>query len=306
MHTIPQPQPDARPDERLRLSPLVLGLWRAGRVQLPRPRLVELIAASLDVGIDTFDLADIYGNYAGEQAFGDALAASRVPRDRVRLVSKGGVCLVSDARPAHRVKHYDNGAAHLRASLDASLQKLRTDHLDLFLVHRPDFLFDADELADTLRQMVRAGKARHVGVSNFSPSQQRLLAARLPELAANQIELSVLRRAPFEDGTLDLCQEQHCIPMAWSPLGGGALFTADAPDMQRLRTALAEVGEALGSATPDQVALAWLMRHPSGVIPVLGTTDPARVRIAAGAADLRLDRQQWYHIWQAATGCAVA
>lgn len=290
----------------LNFSPVAVGLWRAGRVQLPQPRLIELITASLDAGINTFDLADVYGNCAGEQAFGDALAASGVPRRNLRLISKGGVCLVSEARPAHRVKHYDNGAAHLRASLDASLQKLRTDHLDLFLVHRPDFLFDADELAETLRTMVQAGKVRHVGVSNFSPSQQRLLAARLPELAANQIELSVLRREPFSDGTLDLCQEQRCTPMAWSPLGGGALFTEATGDIQRLRTALAEVGEALGGATIDQVALAWLMRHPSGIVPVLGTTDPARVRTAAGAANFKLDRQQWYQVWQAATGTAIA
>lgn len=290
----------------LGFSPVVVGLWRAGSERLPQSRLIDLITASLDAGIHSFDLADIYGGYAGEQAFGDALAASGVQRRNVRLISKAGVCLVSEARPAHRVKHYDNGAAHLRASLDASLQKLRTDHLDLFLVHRPDFLFDADELADTLRGMLQSGKTLHVGVSNFSVSQQRLLAARLPELAANQVELSVLRRDPFTDGTLDLCQEQRCIPMAWSPLGGGALFKGDGAHIQSLRSALAEVGEALGGASLDQVALAWLMRHPSGVLPVLGTTDPARVRIAAGAAKLKLDRQQWYRIWQAATGMPIA
>jgi len=289
----------------LDFSPVAVGLWRAGRAQLSEARLVELITASVDAGIHTFDLADIYGNYAGEQAFGDALAASGLPRHAVRLISKCGVCNVSPARPAHQVKHYDNGAAHLRASVDASLQKLRTDHLDLFLVHRPDFLLDADELAQALQAVVQAGKVRHVGVSNFSPSQQRLLASRLPSLAANQIELSVLRRAPFTDGTLDLCQEQRCLPMAWSPLGGGLLFTGDGEDLRRLRTALAEVGEALGGASLDQVALAWLMRHPSGILPVLGTTDPARVQSAAGAAALRLDRQQWYRIWQAATGTPI-
>ncbi|MDB5848578.1 MAG: hypothetical protein JWP29_2330 [Rhodoferax sp.] len=293
----------------LGLSPIALGLWRAGRVQLPTARLVELIATSLDAGVNTFDLADIYGNYAGEQAFGAALAASKLPRSAVRLISKCGVCSVSEARPAHRVKHYDNGGDHVRASVDASLKTLGTDYLDLFLVHRPDFLLDADELAEALRQVVQAGKVRHVGVSNFSPSQQRLLASRLHGLpgglAANQVELSVLHRAPFTDGTLDLCQEQRCVPMAWSPLGGGFLFSGETDEAARVRTALAEVGEALGGATADQVALAWLMRHPSGILPVLGTTDPARVQSAAGASALQLDRQQWYQIWQAATGTTI-
>ena len=288
---------------------MALGLWRAGRVRLPQARLVELIAASLDAGINSFDLADIYGDYAGEEAFGAALAAFGVARDAVRLVTKCGVGNPSATRPHIRVKHYDNGSAHLLTSVDASLRLLRTDYIDLFLVHRPDFLLDADELAEALTAVVRAGKVRHVGVSNFSPSQQRLLASRLQGLpgglAANQIELSVLRREPFSDGTLDLCQEQRCRPMAWSPLGGGALFTGEGLVEQRLRGALNEVGEAIGAAGLDQVALAWLMRHPSGIVPVLGTTDPVRVASAAGAAALRMDRQQWYQIWQAATGTPI-
>ena len=294
------------PQASLGFSPMVLGLWRAGSVRLPKERLVGLIHASLDAGIDTFDLADIYGDYDGEEAFGEALAESGVGRDAVRLISKFGVGNPSSQRPAIRVKHYDNGAAHLHASLEASLRKLRTDHLDLFLVHRPDFLFDADELADALGAAVQAGKVRHVGVSNFSPSQQRLLASRLPHLAVNQIELSVLRREPFFDGTLDLCQETRCVPMAWSPLGGGELFNGDGEEAVRVRSALAEVGEQLGGATIDQVALAWLMRHPAGIVPVLGTTDPARLAPAAAAAALRLDRQQWYRIWQAGTGRPIA
>ena len=290
-------------------SPIALGLWRAGSVQLPQARLVELIAASLDAGINTFDLADIYGNYAGEAAFGAALAAAKVPRDAVRLITKCAVRSVTSARPANRVKHYDNSGDHLRASVDASLKTLATDCIDLFLVHRPDFLLDADELAAALQDVVRAGKVRRVGVSNFSPSQQRLLASRLHDLpgglAANQVELSVLHREPFTDGTLDLCQEQRCVPMAWSPLGGGELFSGTGEAVLRVRTALVEVGEAIGATGLDQVALAWLMRHPSGIVPVLGSTDPARVQSAARAASLQLDRQQWYQIWQAATGVAI-
>ncbi len=290
------------------LSPLALGLWRAGKAHLSREQLVMLVRTAVEVGIHSFDLANVYGNHAGEAAFGEALAASGVARNAVRLVSKAGVAAVSPARPLHRVKHYDNRASTLREAVENSLRMLRTDHLDLFLVHRPDWLLDADDLAAGLQQILRDGKVLAVGVSNFSASQVQLLASRLPAgvLAAHQFELSLLQRTAFHDGTLDLCQQLRCRPMAWSPLGGGQLFVGDTHDLQRLRTALAEVGTQLGGATPDQVALAWLMHHPTRVLPVLGTTDPERVRSAARAATLAMDHQQWYHLWQAATGQPVA
>lgn len=290
------------------LSPLALGLWRAGKAQLACEQLVALVRTGMEVGIHSFDLANVYGNHAGEAAFGEALAASGVARNAVRLVSKAGVGAVSAARPHHRVKHYDNRASTLREAVEHSLRALRTDHLDLFLVHRPDWLLDADDLAAGLLRLLQDGKVLAVGVSNFSPSQVQLLASRLPAhtLAAHQFELSLLQRAAFHDGTLDLCQQLRCRPMAWSPLGGGQLFGGETPDLLRLRTALAEVGAQMGGATPDQVALAWLMHHPTRVLPVLGTTDPARVRSAARAAHLPMDHQQWYHLWQAATGLPIA
>lgn len=288
-------------------SPLALGLWRAAKAQLPRDRLATLIRTAVEAGITTFDLATVYGNYRCEQDFGEALSHSGVPRQAVQLIGKSGIASVSPARPAHRVKHYDSRTQTLQRCVDDSLRALRTDYLDLFLIHRPDWLMDADALAECLLDLRRAGKVRAIGVSNFVPSQLQLLASRLPAgaLVANQVELSLLQRRAFHDGTLDLCQQLRCRPMAWSPLGGGALFSGDATEhteQAALRAALAEVGEALGGASADQVALAWLMHHPTRILPVLGTTDPARLHSAAAAAALQLDHQQWYQLWQAAEG----
>lgn len=286
------------------LSPLALGLWRAAKAQLPREHLVALIRAAVENGITSFDLATVYGNYRCEQDFGEALAASGVPRHAVQLIGKSGIAAVSPARPAHRVKHYDSRPATLQDCVDDSLHALRTDYLDLFLIHRPDWLMDADALAEGLLALQHAGKVRAFGVSNFGPSQLQLLASRLPAgaLVANQIELSLLQRRAFHDGTLDLCQQLRCRPMAWSPLGGGALFSGEGGAQAALHSALAEVGAALGGASADQVALAWLMHHPTRILPVLGTTDPARLHAAAQATALRLDHQQWYQLWQAAEG----
>ena len=285
---------------------LALGLWRIARTKPSRETLIELMTASLEAGIVCFDLADVYGGYLAEAQFGDAFAASGIPRESIRIVTKCGVRGISAERPENRIKHYDNGGAYVTSCIDRSLRELRTEYLDLLLLHRPDFLLDADEVADALVAATRAGKVRHFGLSNFSVSQHRLLASRVPlGLAVHQIELSVLHRAPFSDGTLDLCQETRCVPMAWSPLGGGGLFTAATDEVVRIRAALETVGRELGEATIDQVALAWLLRHPAGIVPVLGSANPQRVRTAARAAALTLTREQWYRIWEAATGSPV-
>lgn len=285
---------------------LVLGLWRIAKTQPTRATLVELLNAGVEAGITCFDTADVYGGYLGEEQFGDAFASSGIPRDAVRIVTKCGIRGVSPLRPENRVKHYDASGAYVAQCIDRSLRALRIERIDVLLLHRPDFLSDADETAAALQAALRAGKVRHVGVSNFSASQQRLLASRLPEgVAVNQIELSILRREPFQDGLLDHCQQTRCIPMAWSPLGGGALFSGDSEEVQRIRAALASVAIELGGATIDQVALAWLLRHPAGIVPILGTADPSRIRAAAAASALQLSRQHWYAIWEAATGAPV-
>jgi predicted oxidoreductase len=283
------------------LSRLVLGTWRLDRWGMEPPALARFLAASADLGLTTLDTADVYGGYDVERRLGEALALAPGLRDRLQVVTKCGILYPCPALPGVTVKHYDTSRAHLVRQVERSLASLRTDRVELLLLHRPDPLLDADEVAEAFAALRRAGKVLRLGVSNFTPAQVELLQARLPEpLAANQIELSLLRTAPLWDGTLDQCQRLRLAPMAWSPLGGGRLLAPEGPAGARLAAVAAELG-----ATPDQVALAWILRLPSRPHPVLGTGRIERVRAAAAALDLALDRPRWFSLLEAAEGREV-
>lgn len=176
-----------------RLSPIVAGAWRMADWQWSAQERLRWIEQCLELGVSSFDHADIYGGYQVEALFGEALALAPGLRDRIQLVGKCGIKLISDARPAHRIKHYDTSAAHIVASAEASLRALRAERLDLLLIHRPDALMDADEVAGAFEALRSAGKVAHFGVSNFTPAQFELLASRTT-LVTNQIELHPLHR----------------------------------------------------------------------------------------------------------------
>lgn len=302
--------------ERLVFSRLVFGAWRLGdRPDEATPSHVQdKIKASLDLGITTFDHADIYGDYACEALFGEALASLGAVREKLQLVTKCGIKLVSARRPNHHLKHYDTSREHIRASVENTLRLLRTDRVELLLLHRPDPLLEPDEVADCFAALRREGKVLHFGISNFTPSQLDLLASRLSDhqipLITNQVEVSLLHLAPLHDGTLDQCLKRRIKPMAWSPMGGGRLFTGQEAREVRIRQALAEVATALtqegqGNQRPvsaEQVALAWLLRHPAQLLPVLGTGNKNRLVEAAAAAELTLSREQWFRLWCASVG----
>lgn len=287
-------------------SRLVAGVWRLGEWGMDTRGLLNFIHGCLDLGITTFDNADIYGGYTCEGLFGAALAAEPGLRDRLELVTKCGIQLVTPNRLGNRVHHYDTGRDHIIAAAENSLRELQTDRLDLLLIHRPDPLLDADEVAEAFGALWAAGKVRHFGVSNFLPWQFDLLQSRLDfPLVTNQIELSALHLAPLHDGTLDQAQRLRVPPMVWSPLAGGRLFDAHDERAGRVRTALEAVGHELGGAAVDQVALAWLLRHPARLLPVLGSGRVERIHAAAMAEGLRLDRQQWFAVWEASAGREV-
>ena len=286
-----------------RVSRLVAGMWRLASWGLRDAELLDLIHACLDLGLTTFDHADIYGGYTCEELFGRALALEPALRDQMQLVTKCGIKLVSPNRPAHTFHCYDTSRAHILASAENSLRLLGTDRLDLLLIHRPDPLLDADEVAGAFAALRQAGKVLHFGVSNFTPWQFDLLASRLDfPLVTNQVELSVMNMEVLRDGTADQCLRLGIAPMAWSPLARGRLFQEDSEQAIRLRHALSQVGEMLGGAPIDQVALAWILRHPARFIPVLGTGKIDRIRSAAQAEMLELSREQWFTIWNASTG----
>ncbi len=284
-------------------SRTIPGMMRLNQWGMNKAAIADWIQGCLDMGVTTFDHADIYGRYTCETLFGEALAIRPELRDRIEIVTKCGIKLVSPNRPEHHLPHYDTSTAHILASVENSLHELHTDRIDLLLIHRPDPLMDADAVAEAFTRLRAAGKVLHFGVSNFTPFQLDLLASRLDfPLVANQVEISVMHMDALHDGTLDHCQQHRITPMAWSPVGGGALFVGAGEQETRLRNAIEEIGAALGGAALDQVALAWLLALPSHPLPVLGTGKLERVRAAVEAESLVLTRQQWFTIWKASAG----
>ena len=286
-----------------RLSPVVVGAWRLAEWGWSPPERLRWIEQCIELGATSFDHADIYGGYLSEGLFGEALALKPGLRQRMQLVSKVGIKLVSPQRPGHTIKHYDTSAAHITWTVDNALRQLHTDHLDLLLIHRPDPLLDVDEVARAFEQLIAAGKVRHVGASNFTPAQFELLGSRI-SLSTNQVELNPLSRQVLDDGTLDQCQRLRVRPMIWSPLAGGALFTSDEPAAQRVRQALATLAQRHDTSAAT-IAHAWLLRLPSRPLPIVGSRRPEALREALAALELRLDAAEWTEIWSAATGQPV-
>lgn len=283
-----------------RLSRLILGIWRIADWGKTPAEVAALLEACLDLGIDTFDLADIYADYQCEAMFGAALATAPGLKKRIKLISKCGIALKSPARPAHQVKHYNTSRQHIVASAESSLAAMGLETLDLLLIHRPDPLMDADEVAEAFRQLKAAGKVQRFGVSNFLPHQMALLQSRLDApLAANQVEVSLLQTSTLFDGTLDYCQQHRIAPQAWSPLAGGRLSGIESNTV--LAQMLQQVGKDL-NASAEQLAIAWLLQHPAKIQPVLGSGKLPRIRDLVAAQSIQLDRQQWFQLLEAAMG----
>ena len=287
----------------MKLSPIVAGLWRLPEWQLDTAGLVRWVELALALGITSYDHADIYGGYTVEAMFGDALAAAPGLRDRLQIVTKCGIKVVSPARPAHGINHYDTSRAHVLASVENSLRALRTDRIDLLLIHRPDLLMDPDELAEALRLLLAAGKVLHFGVSNHTPGQVALLRKRHP-VATNQIEFSPLQMRALADGTLEQCVDLGMRPMVWSPLAGGRLFSSDDPQAERVRAVLQDLAR-VHSTSMASVAYAWVLRHPSRPHLVTGSGRIAALQEAVSALDVRLSAEDWYRVWVASIGHGV-
>lgn len=284
-------------------SKIALGFWRLNTWGLTGNHLVDFVRKCMESGITTFDHADIYGGYTCEEIFGNAINGQSSLRSQMQIISKCGIKLVSERRPEHQLKTYDTGRDHIVTSVENSLAALHTDYLDVLLIHRPDPLINADETAEAFRKLRDSGKVLHFGVSNFLPHQFDLLQSRLDfPLVTNQVEISVLNLDTFYNGILDHCQQYRIPPMAWSPLAGGRLFSSEDSQALRVRTALEKVAADLGSYSIDQIALAWLLNHPSHIVPVIGSRNMDRIKMAAEAINIRLSKEQWYFIWIASTG----
>lgn len=288
-------------------SRLVAGFWRLNSWNYSKDELRDFIRGCLDLGVTTMDHADIYGDYTCESIFGEAIAGESSLREKMQIVTKCGIRLKdSKNRPGVSHQHYNTDSDYIISSAEKSIQNLHSDYIDVLLIHRPDALMNADEVAHAFDQLRKQGKVKYFGTSNFTPAQFSLLQSRLPfPLVTNQVECSVLHLDPIHDGTLDQAQQYRVPPMAWSPLGGGSLFTDNSEQAKRLRETLDVIGRETGNHGIDEIALAWLLRHPSEMLPVLGTGKLHRVKAALKAMEVSLSREQWYRIWSASTGTNV-
>jgi predicted oxidoreductase len=285
----------------MKLSPIIAGTmkWGAWGARLSAKGMAQNIHTALEAGIHTFDHADIYGGYTTEADFGAGFHESSVDRSAVVFITKCGIRYPEGNHPT-QVKHYDYSAAHIRQSAENSLRHLKTDYIDIFLLHRPSPLLNAEEAIGALEQLKSEGKIREWGVSNFTVSQMERLAA-IASPTWNQIECSLTHTAPMLDGTMDFFQTHGVGGMAWSPLG--SVFQ-NTPEAQRLQPVLKRLS-AQYECTAAQLVLAWLHRHPARIIPVIGTTQPKRIQELAQAHDIQLESLDWFALTEASWGHKV-
>ena len=290
-----------------KIAPFIIGTMRMGQwgSKMNVSEIEKFIEGCIAMDLIDFDHADIYGSYTTESDFGTVLKKRPDLRSQMRITTKCGIKMVSENRPEHQIKSYNLTKDHIKHSVDNSLLELHTDHIDTLLLHRPDFLLDPHEIATAFTELEKEGKVKYFGVSNFSMSQFELLQEIFP-LSTHQVEISLLHRKAFENGILDQCQKWGIPPTAWSPLGGGTLFkSSEDPIMinvQKIITSLCEKYK----AQPEQVLLAWLRKHPAGIIPVLGTSKLSRIKNAKESLKINLTHEEWYMLWQGATGTKIA
>ena len=265
-------------------------------------QVIETMHHCLEQGITTFDHADIYGDYTTEKMWGDAFAKANIARENIQLISKCGIQMLGEARPENRVKHYQYDKKYIISSAERSLKELKTDYLDLFLLHRPSPLMDPSEIGEAIEYLKTSGKIKDFGVSNFTNSQVDLIQSNA-DITANQIEISLTSTNSFTDGTLDTLMSQGVIAMSWSPLG--TIFKEDNDQNKRILKKLDTLSKKY-NATQDQLLLAWLLKHPARICPVIGTTTKQRITNAAKALEINLDLQDWFELLESSVGRRVA
>ncbi|WP_425079284.1 aldo/keto reductase [Ruegeria denitrificans] len=288
--------------DSLEMSRLVYGMWRLGDDSDTSAGHVEAkIQACLDQGITTFDQADIYGGYQAEAVLGAALRANPSLRQKMEIVTKCDIVAPVGRYADAKVKYYDTSCAHILKSVETSLSEMAIDHIDLLLIHRPDPMMDHHETGAALDEVVASGKVGAVGVSNFRPWDWSLLqSAMKTQLVTNQIETSLGEISPFTNGDLAFHQQHGHPVMAWSPLGGGLLMAGNPP----VGVVADEIAARFG-VDRAAVAVAFLLAHPANILPVLGTNNLDRIKRASDALKVKLDRESWFRLYEAALGHEV-
>ena len=292
--------------KQIEFSPLIVGAMRLGSwgVNMATDELEKFIDQCLDLGLRDFDHADIYGHYTEEANFGKVIARRPDLKSKVQITTKCGIRLVTPNRPSYKISSYDSTYDHIIASAERSLSYLNIGQIDLLLIHRPDYLMDPSKIAKAFDDLKSSGKVKYCGVSNFTTDQFELLNAHTP-LVTNQIEASLIHFNPYEDGSITQCQRYGIQPTIWSPLGGGKLFTEPKDEQVKRIHSSAEVICERHNCTLDQLMLAWLLKHPSNMVPVLGTSKISRIKSALKATEIDLTHEEWYQLLEASRGHKV-
>ncbi len=300
----------------LTASRLAYGCWRVAGTWKPSEVTPEKRAAGLraiqtayEAGYTLFDTADIYCRGESERILGATLKSVPQMRENVIVATKCGIRFPGEPRP-ESPQRYDFSAEHIERSVAGSLERLGIETIDLLMLHRPDYLADPEEIARAFANLKAQGKVRFFGISNFRPLLVTALQAACPmPLVVHQVEISLAKLDAFTDGTLDQCLSERLTPMAWSPLaagligGGGTqlLPSQKAYNIELFRGALGELAANYG-VTPAVIALAWLLKHPSKIQPIVGSIRPERIREAVRATEIDLTREEWYRLLLAARG----
>jgi predicted oxidoreductase len=281
------------------LSPIIAGTmnWGVWDKNLTSKEMLNMIHICLENKITTFDHADIYGSYTTEADFGKAFASSKIAREKMQLISKCGIQMLAENRD-NKIKHYDYSKSHIIWSVEQSLKNLKTDYLDVFLLHRPSPLMQSDEIAEAVEKLKSEGKILDFGLSNFTSSQTELIRQKT-EVSYNQVQFSATNFEPMVDGSFDYMQLNNIRPMSWNPLG--FVFRKDIPQTYRLKRILATLVSKyhLGA---DTILLAWVLKHPAKVLPIAGTVNIARIQSLMKAVELDLEKEDWFAIWAESMG----
>ena len=283
----------------MNLSRIISGTmnWGTWGVNHSNENMCKLISESFDSGINSFDHADIYGGYTTEESFGDAFAETGIKREDVFFISKCGIMYPSEKLPV-KIKHYDYSEDHINKSVDNSLRNLKTDYLDCLLLHRPSPLMDISIIADTVKRLVKSGKIKSFGVSNFTASQMDMFKGKV-DISYNQINLSLTHLDHMFDGTLEYMQANDILPMAYSPLG--SYFKEENGKIKKVVDKLKNKY----SCTDYQILISWLLKHPSKVYPVIGTTKSDRIKSTLESLKIEIDLIDWFELLEASVGKRV-
>ncbi len=285
-------------NENVSVSPIVQGLWRLTDWNWTIAETIEFIEQCIALGVTTFDVAEIYGNYLGEERIGEVLRVAPQLRDQIEIVTKTGINMFSDQRP-YTMSHYDTRKHKVVASCQDSIKKMNCDYLDVFLIHREDPLIDHRELGKTLDELVDSGWVKAVGVSNFDPLKFDALQSFMKhKLVTNQIECSPTCFEHFNNGNMDYLQKMDVRPMIWSPLASGRLFTSGDEKNVRARKKIDEIAQRHGVES-ESIVFAWHLYHPVKAIPISGSSKLKRLKNALAGLNIALTHEEWFEIYTA-------